>query len=304
MHLTEPGSLATGQESSARRTRMAKKKKKSSAKGKGEPPKPKFSLPNIALPDTRTVLLGLVLLAMLLGAALPGVAWLCNRQTPLAEKFFSSLCQGRVGRAINKMHPSLAGQIDPPVLSMYADFLAEKLGPLESVRVVSQVRRKDHSCYLQSRGSARFAGGVAELTLTACDGQVTSFSLTHPAVMDFPVYSQPRSDFYRAKAALLVSLMLLGRPTQAQAEMSFPLRQRWPAAKITAVSQTTLRRLGTLKEIRPLEQEFRDHSKRPELIVMVEVRGSEARQVVPVRYVFTDWRAELIDVLLIDPARP
>jgi hypothetical protein len=280
-----------------------KKKKKSSAKSKGEPPKPKFSLPNITLPDTRTLLLGLVLLAVLLGAALPGVAWLYNRQTPLAEEFFSALCEGRLGRVINTMHPSLAGQIDPPVLGMYADFLAEKLGPLESVRVVTQIRRKDHYSYLQSRGSARFVGGVAELTLTACDGQVTSFSLTHPAVMDFPVYSQPRSDFYRAKAAQLVSLMLLDRPAQARAKMSFPLRQRWPAEKIKAVSETTLRRLGTLEEVRPLEQEFRDHSKRPELIVMVEVRGSEARQVVPVRYVFTGWRAELVDVLLIDPAR-
>ncbi len=203
------------------------------------------------------VLLSLVTLAIV-GGTLWGYFSLQGRQ----RAFFRAVSSGQLRRLLDLMAPAAAAQVDPPLVASWMQLVDRELGPYEGLNANGwwvEPRLHRGRLLLITTGTARFARGAAEVTLTYAGGQLQDFQLQSEAVTAAALARiRPRTAFYKARAERFVRLLFEGHTDSAYAMLHPRLKEELSLAELRSSAHLLVQTWGALRQVEVLSEQYVD----------------------------------------------
>jgi hypothetical protein len=147
-------------------------------------------------------ILGVVFLVVIAGIVAL-MFWAHGEGQAQQRRFFDAVASGDPDKLIAMLDPASIGPVDPPILKMWMDRVNDKLGKYEGLAASNFNTSKNITSagtVVESKGTAKFAKGQAEVRLTLLGDMIVGFEVTSDVLkgtwLDLPL----KEPLYRDRA--------------------------------------------------------------------------------------------------------
>lgn len=212
------------------------------------------------------------------------------------DRFFAAVAAGDPGQLTALFHPALAQKVDPPVLAIWMAAVNERLGAYQGLsRTGFETKSEavEGGARTTSQGTARFAGGEAEVKLVSLNGQLVEFEVASPKLEGW--FHPPVDSLYRERASEFLRALVDGRDEAAYSMMHPELQKVMPLAAIGKTMQSVRAEIGAWESVEyENDTGYSVEDGLPTLRMVGLIRGTQAKAKAMVKFQFPGLRGELL----------
>lgn len=259
-------------------------------------------------------ILGVLFLILIVG----GIAlmfWAHGEGEAQQKKFFDVVAAGDAAKFIDMMDAKAVGQIDPPVVKMWMDWVNEKLGGYKGLAATefnTNKKMTGEGTLVISEGRAEFEKGEAQVKLSLLNDKIVSFEVTSDALKGNWFKLPLKGPFYRDRAKKFIKHLIDLEIETALDITHKELRKQLTIEQCKSAIAPLVEEGESLESITVVNEEFIDGKEDKSLKIGMMCQFKNGKMLAYVRFDFDSVRAHLMAFRLpcspeqagLDPDKP